>query len=191
MPNKTLSLDLLNLLEWKRFEEVCAAYFATLAFRSVVTRTGSDGGVDMHLFVAGADGPSIVVRCKAWKTYEVGVVSVRELLGVMIAARVSEGIFVTTGTFTAEAYGFASGKDIHLIDGLDLVAKLRALAPEQQRTVLVLATAGDYTTPTCPSCAIKMIRRNARTGGDPYWGCTNYPGCNSTLRITRLRERAY
>jgi restriction system protein len=191
MPAKTLSLDLLNLLEWKRFEEVCAAYFETLAFRSLVTRTGADGGVDMHLFVAGEDKPSIVVRCKAWKTYEVGVEPIKELLGVMSAARVSEGVFVTTGTFTAEAYGFAGGRNIHLIDGPDLVAKLRALAPEPHRAVSELATAGDYTTPTCPSCAIKMIRQNARAGGDPYWGCANYPRCNSTLRITRLRERAF
>lgn len=191
MPNKTLSLNFLNLLEWKRFEEVCAAYFETLAFRSLVTRIGADGGVDMHLFVEGEPSPSIVVRCKAWKTYEVGVDPVKELLGLMIAARVNEGIFVTTGTFTAEAYGFASGKNIHLIDGPDLVAKLRALAPEEHRAVLDLATAGDYMTPTCPSCAIKMVRRNARAGGDPYWGCSNYPRCDSTLKITRLRERAF
>ena len=144
----------------------------------------------MHLFAEGAETPSIVVQCKAWKTYTVGVKPVRELFGVMAAQKVAEGIFVTTGAYTAEAYDFAAGKNIHLIDGPDLVGKLRTLAPEKQRALLDLATAGDYVTPTCPSCDIKMIERSAKIGGDPFWGCANYPRCQTTLRITRLRKRS-
>ena len=40
------SLDLLNKLEWKRFEEVVCEYYMLMGYRSEVTRLGADGGVD-------------------------------------------------------------------------------------------------------------------------------------------------
>ena len=183
---KTWSIDLLNLLEWKRFELLCAGYFEVLGFKARTARAGADGGVDMHLFSEDSATPNIIVQCKAWKTYKVGIKPMRELLGVMTAEKVAEGIFVTTGTYTAEARNFADGKSISLIDGADLLGKLLALGDEQQSRLLHLATGGDFTTPTCPSCGIKMTTRKAKSDGEPFWGCVNYPRCRSTLRIPRL-----
>ncbi|HEX5767920.1 MAG TPA: topoisomerase DNA-binding C4 zinc finger domain-containing protein [Burkholderiales bacterium] len=44
-----------------------------------------------------------------------------------------------------------------------------------------LATQGDFLTPTCPSCGIKMIPRKSTAHGRTYWGCRNYPGCKHTF----------
>ncbi len=178
------NLPLLKALDWKRFELVCAAYFEAIGFRAQTTVAGPDGGVDIHLFEKGAERPGIVVQCKAWRNVPVGVALVRELLGVMTAANVAEGIVATVGTFTAEAKAFATGKDMHLIDGEDFLAKLRSLSPERQAGLLAFATEGDFTTPTCPSCGIghRMKLRTSGKDGTRFWGCGNFPRCRATLQ---------
>lgn len=181
------SLELLNALEWKRFEYVCAGYFEELGFRAKTVRAGPDGGVDIHLYAGGAQHPGIIVQCKAWKTKMIGVNLIRELFGVMAADKVEEGIFATTGTYSSDAARFAMGKNIHLIDGEGFLAKLLALAPERQQSLLNFATEGDFTTPTCPSCGIKMVFRTPKTGGNPFWGCQNYPRCTTRLQVSKSR----
>jgi restriction system protein len=177
------SLALLRAVEWKRFEELCAAYFRMLGFSTRLAAPGPDGGIDIHLVPEGSDTPGVLVQCKAWNTYDIGVKAIRELLGVMTAQKVGEGVFVTTGRFTQPARDFALGKEIMLIDGPDLLDKILALRHQQQAELLAVATAGDFTRPTCPSCGVKMVRRIARASGDPFWGCENFPGCRTTLRI--------
>jgi hypothetical protein len=177
------SLELLRAIEWKRFEALCAAYFEALGFVARTGERGPDGGIDIRLFAQGSDKPGVLVQCKAWSTYDIGVKAIRELHGVMAAEGVAEGAFVTTGRYTFAAQDFARGKEIALIDGPDLVAKIDALRDDRRAALLAVATAGDFTRPTCPSCGVKMVRRIARASGDPFWGCHNFPGCRTALRI--------
>jgi restriction system protein len=176
--------QLLKQLEWRRFEELCAAYFETLGFRTSVAQSGTHGGVDIHLIAEGSDTTSIVVQCKAWDAYRVGIKAARELRGAMASASVGEGVLVTSGRFTQEAVDFARKENIQLVDGADLLAKISALLPEKALALLKLATQGDFLTPTCPSCSVKMISRNSTQGGRTFWGCRNYPRCKQTLSGT-------
>ena len=175
------SLDLLKQLEWRRFEEVCAAYFEALNLRAVINQFGADGGIDITLYSSDSETPRALVQCKAWNTTPVGVKPVRELRGVMAARKIAKGIFVTSGTFTKDAKEFATQEGIHLLEGDLLVEKLLALPAEKNQAVLQVATQGDFTTPTCPSCGVKMTRRESRKDGRPFWGCVNYPRCHQTL----------
>jgi restriction system protein len=179
------SLELLNAIEWKRFENLCAAYFQELGFRAKTVRAGPDGGVDIHLYAEGDSHPGMIVQCKAWRTKLVGVSLIRELFGVMTADKVAEGIFATTGRFSDDANGFARGKNIHLINGEDFLAKLLALPPDRQQALLKLATEGDFTTPTCASCGVKMVFRTPKVGGNPFWGCRNYPRCTTKMQVAK------
>ena len=181
---------LLQALEWKRLEQLCAVYFRTLKFRVEETTHGPDGGVDLRLYEGAAKSPGVLVQCKAWNSWKVGVKEIRELYGVMAAEGVNEGILVTTSTFTDEAAAFAQGKNIALIDGADLLNKLRSLPIEDQQHILGLVTAGDFTTPTCPSCGMKMVSRVAQATGDAFWGCVRYPACRSTISTVRSRPNA-
>ena len=150
--------ELLKQLERRRFEELCAA-----------------------LYGQGAERASIVVQCQPWNAYRVGIKPVHGLLAGMAAANSAEGVLVTPGKFTQEARDFArKQKTISLIDGTDLLAKIAALVPEQSLSLLRFATQGDFLTPTCPTCAIKMIPRQSTTHGRKYWGCRNYPSCKHT-----------
>lgn len=172
--------ELLKQLEWRRFEELCAAYFETLGFRADLAGAGA-GGVPINLYEQGSKNASIIVQCRPWTAHRIGIKPVRELRGAMASGHVGEGVLVTSGKFTQEARDFAGREGVSLIDGADLVAKIAALVPDKALALYKLATQGDFLTPTCPSCAIKMISRKSTAHGRPYWGCRNYPACKQTF----------
>lgn len=178
------NLELLRALEWKRLELLCALYFRAIQFRVEESGPGPDGGIDLRLFIGSEDRPGVLVQCKAWNTWKVGVKAIRELFGVMAAEGVSEGIFVTTSTFSVDAVEFARGKNIALIDGEDLLRKLSNLPETDQTHILRLTTAGDFMTPTCASCGNKMIERAAKDSGKRFWGCPRFPACRTTLPMS-------
>jgi restriction system protein len=171
--------ELLKRLEWRRFEELCAAYFKALGFR---VELAANGGT-ISLYSKGAQTISILVQCRPWDAHRVGIKSVHELRGATMSRNIAEGVLVTSGKFTPEARGFASKEKISLIDGAALVDKITTLPPETALELLRFATEGDYQTPTCPACAIKMITRKSTTHGRAYWGCLNYPACKHTFFI--------
>lgn len=186
-PSRDWSRELLSSLEWKRFEEVVAAYVRALGHKARTTRIGPDGGVDVEVLDPATGKVGSVIQCKAWDAYRVGIKPVRELLGVMAAAKVTEGGFFTTGVFTEEARTFGEENGIDLVDGAEFIRRLGKLPPETADELFTLATEGDYTTPTCPSCDIKMVLRTAGKGrneGSEFWGCRNYPRCKRTLKFT-------
>ncbi len=177
------SIDLLRKLEWKRFEEICASVFSALGFVAKTTAIGADGGIDIELYskkhpekIAG------IVQCKAWTKSKVGIKSVRELYGVMAAGKVANGYFVTTSEFTKDAIEFSSAEGLRLIDGHTFLKLIGKLGDEKARQLLEEALEGDYSTPTCPGCDIKMKLRTTRDNGTRFWGCANYPGCRQTFR---------
>jgi restriction system protein len=185
---KVWSKELINTLEWKRFEELCSEYFNAKGYKAKVTRQGADGGIDIHLFkesysLTKAFG---IVQCKAWNSYKVGVKPVRELFGVMAAEQAPLGVFITSGSYTKEAEEFSKGKHLKLISGDSLLVLIQALAEEKQQALLKKITTGDYLTPSCPSCGIKMTQRTTKKGkniGNKFWGCINFPKCRNTLHI--------
>lgn len=168
------SLELLRQIEWRRVEELTAAYFREETFRAETNEFGADGGIDVKLFEKGKQKPYAIVQCKAW-VRKVGIKPIRELLGVMTHEKVPRGIFVTTGDYTDDAISFAKRNPIILITGEMLVNDILSFSDDAKTRLMNVATEGDYTTPTCPSCGIKMTLRSSDRGD--FWGCTNYPRC--------------
>jgi restriction system protein len=175
------SLAALRALEWKRFELLCAQYYESAGFQSQTIRCGADGGIDMKLFKTDPAKPLAVVQCKSWNVYSVGVKEMRELLGVMAHEKVNRGVYITTGSCARDALSFAGDNSIQLLDGDGFLRKLLQLPKDRQDLLLKSAFNGDYKTPTCPSCGIKMTKREGKAG--PSWGCVNYPKCSCTFAI--------
>jgi hypothetical protein len=186
LPFQKWTLDALRALEWKRFELLCARYYEMLGLTAETVYCGPDQGIDIKLSQPGSSTPSAIVQCKAWTTGPVGVASVRELLGVMASEKIEHGVFLTTSTFTNAARLFAASNPLHLVAGIDFVAKLRKLSPVGQNALLEFAFSGDYATPTCASCGIKMVPKQGTKG--KFFGCVNYPRCQSSLAI-KLRDQ--
>jgi restriction system protein len=179
------SMELIKELDWKRFEELCAAYFVAKGRRAEVTNLGADGGVDVLLYGHNDTEKVLgVVQCKAWSRKPVGVKEVRELFGVMNDVKCPLGVYVTTSGYTPDAQVFAKNKHIKLMNAAELLRLILDLPAEVKKRLLEETTAGDYRTPSCPNCGIKLVSRTARHGsrsGQRFWGCRNYPGCRYTM----------
>lgn len=175
------SADVLNRMDWNRFEALTAAYYKQLGFRAETIQCGPDGGIDVKLFRGDEAKPSAVVQCKAWSNRPVGVKGVRELLGVMVHNKVETGVFLATGSFTPEAIEFAKEHRIALGTGEQFLGKLKALSEDVRRRLLEIAVEGDWTTPSCPSCGTKMVLRQG--GGKSFWGCASFPRCRRTFPV--------
>jgi restriction system protein len=178
------SPELLKQLEWRRFEELCAAYYEALGLTVRVTPAGTEGSMDILLHEQGSERPNSIARGKAWDAYRVGVKAVRELRSAMAVAKVREGVLLTSGRFTQEAVNLAKTEGIQTIDGTVLLEKMAALPPEKALALLKFATQGDFLTPTCPACSIKMTSRKSTNEGRKFWGCRNYPACKHTFAGT-------
>ena len=110
----------------------------------------------------------------------------RQLHGVMASMQITEGILATSSTFTDDAREYARANHIDLMDADRILSAIGTLTEAQQVSLLQLATAGDYTTPTCASCGVKLVRREAKAGGRPFWGCVNYPRCRTIINIAKV-----
>ena len=43
---------------------------------------------------------------------------------------------------------------------------------------------GEYWRTTCASCGVKLVERTLSKGGAAFWGCSNYPRCKTTFKMT-------
>lgn len=168
-------------IEWRRFEAVCETLFAQAGFQTRSQSHGADGGVDIWLHSANAQGPVAVVQCKHWQGKAVGGKEIREFFGVMASHQLKRGTCATTSTYTADAQQFAKDNGISALDGPALLALIAKRTPEQQQALLAVAHEGEYWRPTCASCGIKLMERTPAKGGAAFWGCSNYPSCKSRL----------
>ena len=179
------SLDLIQAIEWKRFEDVCQKFYEAKGIRSACTPLGPDGGIDIRLFQDDSGLATAIVQCKAWGSSYVGVKPIREMLGVMVHEKVAKAFFMTSGKYSDEAKAFATPNRITLIDGTMLLAMFKRLPVEASQKLLKFATQGDYNIPSCPTCGRKMRFIAGKDGKRDFWGCPSFPKCRQRLWAKR------
>ena len=164
--------ELLASLEWKRFEELVAAYYSRTGVVAVRTKAGPDSAVHIKISWKGEARPFALVQCLAHPMGLVDVTRIQELFAVLTTKDIRRGYVVTTGKFNVAARDFAEEKHITLISGDLLLEKVNALPPPVRAELLQQFSVGDYTTPSCPKCDAKMVRSD----DDPkIWKCQTHP----------------
>ncbi len=114
-----------------QFEDYIEKLLKELGFRVTNVGYSNDGGIDL---IALYDAPifkgKYIVQCKNWSE-KVGQPAVRDLYGVIMDNRANKGILISTGDFTEQAYEFAAGKNIELINkkGLKTLEEMCAGTP--------------------------------------------------------------
>ncbi|CAJ0856310.1 hypothetical protein R20233_00395 [Ralstonia sp. LMG 32965] len=178
------TLEAIHSLEWKRFELLCVQYYEQMGFTVKTVPHGADGGIDATLYMTGQSAPVAVVQCKAWSK-PVKVEQVRALGGSMLAHKVKRGVFWSLSGYVGNPVQEYSGlAGIQLLDGPAVLERIRTLAEDKQAALLAKVFEGDYRTPSCPACGVKLVARNGRSGA--FWGCSNYRmGCRYTLQMRR------
>lgn len=116
-------LDQLTAMSPKEFEQFVAKLFEKMGYSVAVTKASADEGVDLFLEKSGRRA---IVQCKKYKG-SVGQSTVRDFYGAMIHNRADQGFIVTTGTFSLPAQTWAMGKQIHLVDGAELMDWIESL----------------------------------------------------------------
>lgn len=174
-------LQQIHTIDWFQFEKLVALVYRKLGY-SVARRGGAnpDGGIDL---VIEKNDQRWAVQCKQWKTWNVGVKSVREFLGALTDAGIPKGIFITLRGYTAEAKQLAEKHGIAIVNETELVRILEStdakLDPEVHS---ILSDPRKF----CPKCECEMVLRTAAKGagaGKQFWGCSSYPKCHYTMPV--------
>jgi restriction system protein len=119
----------LAAMDWLDFENLIREIFEK-EFRSnggevKITRASRDGGVDAIAFDPDPiRGGKIVIQAKRY-TNTVGVSAVRDLFGTVHNEGATKGILVTTSVYGPDAYEFAKGKPLTLLNGSELLYLLQ------------------------------------------------------------------
>ena len=141
----------LAAMDWEDFEhlirEVFEKEFSGEGCEVKITQASRDRGVDAIVFDPDPiKGGKIVIQAKRY-TNTVGVSAVRDLFGTIHNEGANKGILVTTADYGPDAYEFARGKPITLLNGNELLyllqkhghkaridlAEARLLGAEQER----------------------------------------------------------
>lgn len=134
----------LAAIDWQDFEnlirEVFAEEFQSNGGEVKITQASRDGGVDAVAFDPDPiRGGKIVIQAKRY-TNVVGVSAVRDLYGTVMNEGATKGILVTTSNYGNDAYEFAKGKPLTLMNGANL---LYLLEKHGHRARINLAEAKD------------------------------------------------
>jgi len=117
--------DNLAAMDWEDFEhlvrELFSEEFARPGGEVKVTRASRDGGIDAVAFDPDPiHGGKFVIQAKRY-TNTVGVSAVRDLYGTVLNEGANKGILVTTSDYGSDAYDFARGKPLVLLNGSNLL----------------------------------------------------------------------
>lgn len=167
--------DLLRQLEWRRFEELVAAYYNKTGVQAVRASSGPAAAVHVRISWKGEQRPFALVQCIAQPPGLIDAKPVQALCDVLAAEDIRRGYIVTAGKFGVGARDLAEEKHVTLLSGDIFLEKLNALPDPVRAELLRETTRGDYVTPTCPRCDVKMEHP---PGNPDAWQC---PQCGAGL----------
>lgn len=167
--------ELLGRLEWKHFEDLVIAYYNKTGVVAARTKSGPAGAVNIRISWKGEPRPFACVRCIAHAPGLVEAKPIQELCEVIAAEGIRRGYVVSTGKFSVPARDLAEEKHITLLSGDILLEKINALPEPVRAELLREVTTGDYMTPSCHQCEVKLARSPADA---TVWQC---PQCGTAL----------
>ena len=88
----------------------------------------------------------------------------------------------STGTFKNKS----SSKPDELVYTRNFRSKQKFGAASPVRQINPIT--GEIKNNLCPTCHSRMVIRTARKGkntGNSFWGCSNFPNCNTTINIAK------
>jgi restriction system protein len=170
-------VDSIRRLSWQEFERLLGEFYRRQGYE-VHQRggPGADGGADLELL---RGNERLLVQAKHWKSWQVRLPQVRELWGAVADEHADGAILVTSGSFTDDARRWTTGKNLILIDGLQLAEVIASI----QRPTEVASVPAPTERLHCPKCGRPMVQRIAKQGpfaGHPFLGCTGFPQCRHT-----------
>ncbi|GJL81271.1 MAG: hypothetical protein DHS20C01_09050 [marine bacterium B5-7] len=179
----SFNYGLLRAMEWRRFEIVCAEYLRCLGHEVMEERFPRVDAVGINILSSGSSRLFSVSGCVATGEPVDGSY-ISAFVKTMEKRRVIEGMVFSVCGFTTRAARFAERHRIAVVDGELLCSRVNTFDLQMRTAMIDVATDADYTTPTCPTCGIKMVLRRkagSKPGQGEFWGCMNYPRCRHIM----------
>lgn len=171
----------LRKIDWFQSEKLVAVLFRARGY-SVEENGGAkeDDGADL---IVRRNGELTIVQCKHWRTWDVNKAIVFQLVGAKQDWQAGKAVMVSLNGLTGPAGDLAKAQGIESADERQLVAWLEEL--RFTPTWPQIETCLDAGNKLCPKCGAVMMQRTDSKGanaGGHFWGCTNYPRCDSIIR---------
>lgn len=170
--NYYLQNEIIEVIEWKRFELLCHLIFKASGYNSELTGNGADKGVDIRIFDKNSPRKILyLAQCKKWqKNQKIQRDKIQQLRGQMATENVEKGFYCFTCRATLLAKEYAEENNVELLDQQKIIELFNKLSLYDRQLILKDLLAGDYWTPTCARCGEKfeMIEQKS---GKMIWGC--------------------
>lgn len=125
--SNAFTLDELNKLDAKKFEELVAAYYSKTGVVAERTKAGPESPVHIKIAWKGEPRPFAYVQCLAQPGATIDPKPLQALVAVLEKDNIRRGYIVTSGKFNAIARDFAEQKHLTLLPSDTFLEKLNAL----------------------------------------------------------------
>lgn len=122
---KEIGISWLNHLSLEEMENLVTGFYRQQGFAVEEVQGSADRSFDLALWKG---DKRTLVQFKCWKAATMDEKAVRELYEAQLRERAQRSVFITAGAYSKEAFRFAEGKSLELIDGAqwsDMVQQLR------------------------------------------------------------------
>jgi restriction system protein len=162
----------LRLLNSEEFEWLVGEVFRRDDWQVSETgqQDGSDGNVDLRMTKG---GQRMIVQCKRWTSWQVGVDEIRQFAGTLMREGLpgSAGTFVTLSGFTAQALTEGRKIGMTLLDRRELYARVEEVRRPE----------------ACPQCQAPMVLDRSGRG---WWFRCVIDGCSGKRDLSSDPGRA-
>ena len=152
------SPELLSGLDWIRLSELARALAAEAGCELAGSRVLPDGSVLFGMLERpNTSSPQrALVKIAAWNEWGATPQTVERFAADVNTARDTRGILIAPDGFSTTAMHKARELRIEAVDAAALNVALNQLPKEKSDFLFVVATAGDWSRPSCPVCQQKL-----------------------------------
>ncbi len=169
-----LNDEIIDVIEWKRFELLCHLIFDASGYKSELTGDGADEGVDIRIYDTNIPSKTLyLVQCKKYRgNRKISREQIQQLRGQMATENVEKGGYCSTGIFTGPAREYAKENNIEIFDKKTILKSFNKLNDVDRELILRRVLDGDYWTPSCATCGEKFEPKKTKSG-NMIWMCNN------------------
>lgn len=126
-------MDFSNMTGYE-FEDYISKILRKIGFTVTQTGYSHDGGIDLlAVYEKPFFSGRYIIQCKNYSGL-VGQPEVRDLYGVVMSENANKGILITPSGYTEQAYDFARGKNIELVNG-DILSRIINEYADEKNTI--------------------------------------------------------
>jgi len=163
------SPELIASLDWARLSELARAMAAEAGCEMAGSSVMRDGAVLFGMLEQPKSSKPrrALVKIAPWNEWGATPETVRRFADEVRTARDTRGILIAPGGFNPAALRTAQELRIEAVDAAALDAAVRALPGDKGQFLFAVTTSGDFSTPTCPVCTMKLKRVEQETPALP------------------------